>query len=131
LRYAQRRADFLKNSKVHGRLDAHMPNGIPPVGPPGTGVAPPIDGRRSSSAVLQHHGSEFVELFVGFSARYGASHRRRHARTRRRSVCPCHRAPHRCALLDQGAAKLLAQETLTEAELLPLAEASRLGTAPP
>jgi len=36
----------------------------------------------------------------------------------------------RRALLDDGAAKLLAQETLTEAELLPLAEAARQGTAP-
>ncbi len=34
------------------------------------------------------------------------------------------------ALLDDGAAKLLAQETLTEAELLPLAEAARRGSVP-
>jgi cell division protease FtsH len=33
-------------------------------------------------------------------------------------------------LLDEGAAKLLAQETLTEAELQPLAVAARQGTAP-
>ncbi|MGK2898440.1 MAG: ATP-dependent zinc metalloprotease FtsH [Burkholderiaceae bacterium] len=36
----------------------------------------------------------------------------------------------RRALLDEGAARLLAQETLTEAELLPLAEAARQGSAP-
>ena len=36
----------------------------------------------------------------------------------------------RRVLLDQGAAQLLAQETLTEAELLPLAEAARRGAAP-
>jgi len=36
----------------------------------------------------------------------------------------------RRALLDDGAAKLLAQETLAEAELAPLAEAARRGPAP-
>ncbi|MGZ5186934.1 MAG: ATP-dependent zinc metalloprotease FtsH [Caldimonas sp.] len=36
----------------------------------------------------------------------------------------------RRALLDEGSAKLLAQETLTEAELLPFAEAARKGSTP-
>jgi cell division protease FtsH len=35
----------------------------------------------------------------------------------------------RRALLQEGADKLLAQETLTEADLLPLAEAARRGPA--
>ena len=62
--------EFLKDPQRYGRLGAHIPKGILPVGPPGTGktlLARAVAG-ETKVAFFSISGSEFVEMFVGVGA---------------------------------------------------------------
>ncbi|UPJ67688.1 ATP-dependent zinc metalloprotease FtsH [Bradyrhizobium sp. 191] len=61
---------FLKDPASYGRLGAHVPKGILPVGPPGTGktlLARAVAG-EAGVPFFSISGSEFVEMFVGVGA---------------------------------------------------------------
>ncbi|MGZ5217674.1 MAG: ATP-dependent zinc metalloprotease FtsH [Caldimonas sp.] len=107
-----------------------------------TDIAHDMVARHGMSAdvgqvVYERQQSRFLDLPEGTALETGLSDdtaRRIDAAVRALVDEAFARAPavlgERRALLDEGSAKLLAQETLTEAELLPFAEAARKGSTP-